>query len=73
MQRIFALLVFASIGALLTMLLLPPVPRLRTYRIYPYSASSSNQPKVVDWGMVPIPGHPAPPHTPQHSANTENG
>ena len=54
MQRVFTLMVLASIGALLTMLLFPPIPRLRMHRIYPY-ASLSN------WEMVPIPGHLAPP------------
>ena len=60
MQRIFALLVFASVGALLTMLLLPPIPRLRTYRIYPYASPSSRL--KADWEMAPIPGHATPSH-----------
>lgn len=60
MRSVFVLLVFASIGALLTMLLLPPIPRLRTYRIYPYASSSSRL--KADWDMVPIPGHATPSH-----------
>jgi hypothetical protein len=51
MERIFVLLLFVSVGALLTMILLPPMPRLSPYRFYPHR----------DWENEPIIGHPSPP------------
>ncbi len=58
MERIFVLLLFVSVGALLTMILLPPMPRLSPHRFYPHR----------DWETEPIIGHPSPPFRPNRPA-----
>jgi hypothetical protein len=56
MQRIILLLIFASLGALLTMLLLPPFP---IYRVYSQKALRGYRARTVGFEHEPIAGHPA--------------
>ncbi len=68
MQRIIALLMFASFGALLTMLLLPPAPVYRVYTplqpsMAPYGRQYGGYRVVVDLENEPIAGNPSPQHS----------
>jgi hypothetical protein len=66
MRRILTLLMFASFGALLTMIFLPPVPIYRVYTHQPRlmdrrgNRVSNNKYRYVDLEKEPIIGHPSP-------------
>lgn len=68
MKRIFALLMFASFGALLTMIILPPIPMYRVYTHQQHTigqrgVGASKKYRHIDLEREPIIGYPSPQYT----------